>query len=104
MENPEYDTVKDFLTYGSRIVTAYKQEDCGLALTGLVVDMPSYIYKGNEAIDNWARLDALEGGYHRIKVKTVRGVEAYMYAGENYGAQESNSVSTTASTEEPVRS
>ena len=40
MENPEYDTVKDFLTYGSRIVTAYKQEDCGLALTGLVVDMP----------------------------------------------------------------
>ena len=104
MENPEYATVKDFVTYGSHIVTAYKQEGAGLALTGLLVDMPSYIYKGNEAIDNWARLDALEGGYHRIKIKTENGIEAYTYAGENYGTQESNSVSVEAGREEPVRS
>jgi hypothetical protein len=73
MVNPRYDTVSDYATYGGSIVTAYKQEDAGLALTGLTVDVPK---------SNWGRLDALEGGYDRVTVKTNTGKQVFMYVGK----------------------
>lgn len=75
MTNPQYATVKDFVTYGEYIVTAYKQENAGLALTGLLVSM-------NPA--KWRDLDRLEGGYKRIVITTTDGDKAYMYAGKEH--------------------
>lgn len=70
MTNPEYTTVPGYITIGSGIVQAMPVDDNNIALTGLMVDMDS---------ERWERLDALEGGYDRIKVKTHYGDEAWMY-------------------------
>lgn len=75
MANPHYATVADYATYGNQIVTAYKQENAGLALTGLLVNMNP---------EKWENLDRLEGGYKRIVITTTGGDEAYMYAGKEY--------------------
>lgn len=83
MSNPEYDTVRDYVTYGDHIVTAYHQPRRGLALTGLTVDVNPYeLGERGELIDTWARLDRLEGGYERKVITTTTGVEAYMYVGK----------------------
>ena len=74
MTNPRYATVQDYVTHGHHIVKAYKVEDCGLALTGLIVDMDT---------SQWDDLDRLEGGYERIIVRTTSGEWAYMYAGKD---------------------
>lgn len=71
MVNPRYATVLDYATVGHRIVQAVHIPGAGLALTGLLVDMPN---------SNWEELDALEGGYERIVIRTTSGYEAYMYA------------------------
>lgn len=71
MRNARYATVDQFITVGNYIVQAVEVDQPGVALTGLLVDMPS---------SGWANLDALEAGYKRIRVKTSRGDEAYMYA------------------------
>lgn len=79
MENASYDTVKGFITVGSRIVKAISTDTLNACLTGLLVDIPT---------KKLPALDALESGYDRIKVKTTSGFEAYMYAspgsGKNY--------------------
>ena len=87
MQNPQYATVADYATWGSHIVTAHQLSGGNLALTGLLVDMPRTILQGNKLVDNWARLDMLEGGYKRIKVKTVQGDDAYMYAGRSFDGE-----------------
>jgi gamma-glutamylcyclotransferase (GGCT)/AIG2-like uncharacterized protein YtfP len=71
MSNPEYTTVKDYITFGDYIVEAVPVgSEYGVALTGLVVDInPEY----------WGKLDALERGYNRIKVKTISDEVVYMY-------------------------
>lgn len=71
MTNPKYDTVKDFATFGSTIVTAQYVPQAGLALTGVTVDYDP---------EQWERLDGLEGGYDRIIIDTTHGERAYMYA------------------------
>lgn len=75
MTNPQYATVKNYVTYGDQIVTAYKQENAGLALTGLLVDVDP---------EHWDRIDRLEGGYVRTVITTTGGEQAYMYAGKEY--------------------
>ena len=91
MGNPEYAVVEDYTTIlmmpGSDIVAAIPLK--GVALTGLLVDIPAVYLdpdrKGEEItwLDNWERLDQLEAGYDRIKVETVIGEEAYMYVMKN---------------------
>ena len=71
MSNPRYTTVAGYITVGGGIVQAVPVQSREIALTGLVVDMDS---------TRWARLDRLEGGYDRIKVKTHGGEDAWMYA------------------------
>jgi len=72
MTNPQYETVKGYMTIGGRIVQAVQVSDERASLTGLLVDVdPEY----------WGILDQLETGYDRITVTTTGGVEAYMYAG-----------------------
>lgn len=70
MTNPQYATVKDYLTVGSYIVQATHVPGIGLALTGLLVDM-------NPA--GWQELDMLEGAYDRVRVSTTMGKRAWMY-------------------------
>jgi gamma-glutamylcyclotransferase (GGCT)/AIG2-like uncharacterized protein YtfP len=70
MTNPQYATVRDYLTIGGQIVQARKVLGCGLSLTGLLVDVdPKY----------WASLDSLEAGYDRRRVTTTSGSEAWIY-------------------------
>lgn len=76
MTNPQYATVKDFLTVGGHIVTAEFVPGYGLALTGLLVTPHK---------EKWDALDALEGGYERIKVRTSDGILAWMYAKRGTG-------------------
>lgn len=71
MANPQYATVLDYATFGHHIVQAQHIPDCGLSLTGLLVDMDD---------QRWEPLDALEHGYDRIQVTTTSGEQAYMYA------------------------
>lgn len=79
MENPSYDTVPGFITIGDYIVQAIPSSIMGVALTGLLVDVPT---------NKLQQLDMLELRYSRIKVNTTYGFEAYMYAahgsGDNY--------------------
>jgi hypothetical protein len=82
MSNPQYATVLDYATFGGGIVTAYKQADIGLSLTGLLVDVAPYEMREHGMRDNWKALDALEYGYERILITTTDGVKAYMYAGK----------------------
>lgn len=70
MTNPQYATVPGYITVGGQIVQAQPVQSQDVALTGLLVDMGS---------TRWQGLDALEGGYDRVKVKTTTGVEAFMY-------------------------
>lgn len=78
MTNPQYATVKKFVTIGSTIVEAlYVDEFEDASLTGLLVDMDS---------SRWGPLDNLEGGYERVKITTTDGTRAYMYA--RYGTAE----------------
>ena len=76
MTNPRYDVVLDYATvraYGDIVQAIPASSYFGVALTGLVVDVdPNY----------WGRIDQLEQGYERIKVKTERGVQTYMYVGQ----------------------
>lgn len=107
MSNPRYATVKDYVTYGGSIVTAYKQEGAGLSLTGLLVDVNPYEMGRRGLKDNWARLDALEGGYERIEVETLGGDKAYMYAGKVFHDESEESGDTASnkqSQEEPIQS
>lgn len=70
MSNPNYATVKGFVTIGGQIVAAYRAADYRLALTGLVVDVePS----------RWVDIDSLEYGYRREVVTTTDGEEVFMY-------------------------
>lgn len=73
MTRPEYATVRDYVTYGGSIVTAYKQEGAGLALTGLLVTPDP---------ERWEDLDRLERSYDRILISTTDGDNAYMYVGK----------------------
>lgn len=70
MENPEYATVLDYATFGHHIVQAQHIPSVGFSLTGLTVDVP---------VTSWDRLDQLEAGYNRSKVKTTDGEIVYMY-------------------------
>lgn len=71
MSNPKYATVPGYATFGYHIVqAAYIGGDINLALTGLTVDVDP---------DKWQSIDALEGGYDRILVKTESGEEVNMY-------------------------
>jgi gamma-glutamylcyclotransferase (GGCT)/AIG2-like uncharacterized protein YtfP len=70
MHNARYATVKNYVTVGNKIVSAYPCDTPAVALTGLVVSVdPSY----------WKDIDALEYGYKRIKVTTTSNEEAFMY-------------------------
>jgi gamma-glutamylcyclotransferase (GGCT)/AIG2-like uncharacterized protein YtfP len=73
MTNPEYATVRDYVTFGNQIVTAKHLPGCNLSLTGLTVDIPK---------KQWKRLDRLEGGYERKLVRTTDNEEVYMYTGK----------------------
>ena len=71
MTNPQYATVKDYITQGGQIVWAVPVDpEFGTALTGLLVDADP---------NQWERLDAMEGAYDRVQVITTNGDEAYMY-------------------------
>jgi hypothetical protein len=78
MSNPDYQTVKGYITVGGHIVQAVAVENQDVALTGLVVDMDS---------NRWGGLDSLEGGYDRIKIKTTNNIEAFMYARHREGVE-----------------
>ncbi len=70
MSNAYYTTVRDYVTVGGGIVTAYRHE--GFCLSGLIVDVdPSF----------WQQIDMLESGYERKKIITTDGEEAWMYVG-----------------------
>ena len=71
MSNPQYTTVPGYLTVGSYIVKAVETDNASVALTGLLVDIDPTM---------WPRLDSLEAGYDRIKVRDTSGNIAYMYA------------------------
>lgn len=75
MSNPEYTTVRDYLTTGGVIATAHKCIDAGLVLTGLTVDVNPLA---------WESIDALEQGYNRVRVVTTNNESVYMYAGEDF--------------------
>lgn len=70
MTNPRYAVVRG---YSTRVILrdiVEASRDNGRDLTGLLVDVdPS----------QWGRLDALEGGYERVKVRTSRGKKCWMY-------------------------
>lgn len=72
MSNPEYATVKDYITQGEYIVEAVPvSPEYGTALTGLVVDVdPS----------KWESLDVLETNYDRKIITTTNNERVYMYA------------------------
>lgn len=70
MSNARYTTVPGYITVGSYIVEAVKVDEPSIQLTGLLVDVDP---------EQWPSIDSLEGGYERIKVKTLSG-EAWMYA------------------------
>lgn len=75
MSNPAYDTVANYVTFGSTIVEALPVAGGhGVALTGLLVDVdPEY----------WLDIDRLEAGYDRKLVTTISGERAYMYVGKD---------------------
>lgn len=74
MQNPRYATVKDYITVGGRIVQAVPVDpEVGACLTGLIVEADP---------KRWKSLDALEGGYDRVVVKTTDNKVAYMYVGK----------------------
>lgn len=79
MSEERYAVVKDYVTTikGGSIVEAQKgPEGVGLGLTGLIVEVDPVTLEGR---DNWAHLDALEHGYKRTVIKTIKGETAYMY-------------------------
>lgn len=105
MSNPRYATVKDYATWGEHIVMAYHQQGAGLALSGLLVDVAPFQMGRKGMRDNWAMLDALEGGYDRIEITTTDNDKAYMYVGKGYDDESetsSNSQSRTESEKQPV--
>lgn len=71
MTNPEYTTVKGFVTIGDYIVSAIRTDIDEAALTGLVVDIPE---------EELYRVDYVEAGYDRIIVNTTSAGDAFMYA------------------------
>lgn len=83
MSKPQYATVQGYATRGieisgNTIVEAVPDER--YTLTGLVVDVLHHISpSGIGSIDNWGRLDSLEAGYDRIKVRTTDGEYCWMY-------------------------
>lgn len=75
-----YTTIPDYATVGRVIVEAVPCE--GYALTGLAVYVPD---------ERVPKLDRLEAGYRRIKVRDHYGDELFMYAsldapGENFNS------------------
>ena len=85
MENPSYDTVPGYITIGGTIVKAVQSDIPRVALTGLLVDVPTR---------KLPAIDQLEVGYDRIKVMTTSGFVAFMYVEpgkfENYSSFRSN--------------
>lgn len=86
MSNPRYTTVRGYTTIGcgesGHIVEAVRiNTDKGdsLCLTGLLVDVEPEVELWGYKMDNWMRIDALEAGYDRVKVKTTSGVSCWMY-------------------------
>lgn len=75
---PKYATIRDYVTYGSHIATAHKQEGAGLVLTGIIVDVP---------LSSIPAIDRLEGGYDRTQVTTVQGRGTYLYVARDYEAE-----------------
>lgn len=73
MTNPEYATVRGYITVGRRIVAAVKVEPPSVCLTGLIVDVDPTC---------WKKLDKLEGGYDRVVITTTDNQQAYMYQGK----------------------
>lgn len=73
MHLPRYATVKGYATFGHDIVEARRVKNPDACLTGLVVDIDP---------EQWEELDKLEAGYKRIRIRTVQGIEAYMYVGK----------------------
>jgi hypothetical protein len=105
MVNPKYATVKHYATVGEHIVQAIQvPEEFNAALTGLLVEVLPVMYlvdkKGNKReTDTWEMLDALEGGYDRIKIKTTDKDEAWMYVAKlNYDGDNKNGQSTKRTT------
>jgi len=83
MKNPSYSTVPQYVTVGEGIVQAVKVDAKGVALTGLLVDVPKSV---------WPRLDRLETGYSRVRVKTHGNTTAFMYAVANDGGYNHSTV------------
>lgn len=82
MSNPSYAVVPDYVTgrvFGSITEAIHVDPALNLGLTGLLVEMPSFVNLGNSTRDNWADLDELESAYDRIVVRTVGGDTAWMY-------------------------
>jgi hypothetical protein len=105
MSNPRYATVLDYATWGHHIVQAHKQKGAGLALTGLLVDVAPYMTTDRGIRNNWAALDALEGGYDRIVITTTDGDKAFMYVGKELhdeGSRSGSSQSSKQGEKEPV--
>lgn len=83
MTDPEYATVLDYCTYGDGIVEAVHCPGRGLSLTGLLVDVPSFVFdKYGKSVDVWEGLDRLEAAYNREIVTTSYGEQVYMYVGK----------------------
>lgn len=70
MSNPQYATVKGYITVGHRIVTAVPVQEQSACLTGLTVDIDPRM---------WERTDQLESGYDRKLVQTTSNEQVYMY-------------------------
>lgn len=71
MVGHRYATVQGYVTVGKQIVQAVKTDNPSVALTGVITEIHP---------DHWARVDRLEAGYDRIRVKTTDNEEVWMYA------------------------
>lgn len=83
MSNPQYATVKGYKTVSAShrgdIVKAVATGDNNDVLTGLVVDVEPGAIWHYGALNNWERLDALEGAYNRIEIRTTDDTACWMY-------------------------
>lgn len=72
---PIYDTVRDYITLGHRIVWAVEVDhDIEASLTGIVLEVPE---------NSIPLLDTIETGYKRITVRTTGRREVQMYVAPN---------------------
>lgn len=82
MSNPQYAVVPDYATYQLYDEIVEARPCKGAYLTGLIVEVAPTMVTPYGERDNWERLDDLERGYQRATITTVRGEEAYIYAGK----------------------